>query len=56
MENEANGPITEMGLYGGDAQDWNVGAGKDSGAIFNIRRIRVWNPSYYCMDIDILIK
>ena len=45
MENEANGPITEMGLYGGDAQDWNVGAGKDSGAIWNYKVLKVWNKN-----------
>jgi len=45
FENEANGPITEMGLYGGDAQDWNVGAGKDSGYLFNYKVFRVWNKS-----------
>lgn len=43
LENEANGPITEMGLYGGDAQDWNSGSGKDSGYLFNSKKFAVWN-------------
>lgn len=42
-ENEANGPLTEMGLFGGDAQDWNNGAGKDSGYMFNYKTFKVWN-------------
>ena len=42
-ENEGNGPITEMGLYGGDAQDWNAGEGKDSGVLFNYKTVKVWN-------------
>ena len=43
LENEANGPITEMGIYGGDAQEWNAGAGKDTGILFNLKRLKVWN-------------
>jgi hypothetical protein len=43
LENEANGPITEIGLYGGDAQAWNAGAGKDSGYLFNYKTVKVWN-------------
>ncbi len=43
LENEANGPITEMGIYGGDAQEWNDGAGKDTGILFNLKRLKVWN-------------
>ena len=42
-ENEANGPLTEMGLFGGDAQDWSNGAGKDSGYMFNYKTFKVWN-------------
>lgn len=42
-ENEANGPLTEMGLFGGDAQDWGAGAGKDSGYMFNYKTFKVWN-------------
>ena len=45
FENEANGPITEMGLYGGDAQNWNAGAGKDTGYLFNVKVLKVWNKS-----------
>ena len=46
-ENEANGPITEMGIYGGYAQDWGAGVGKDSGTLFNLKRIKVWNKENY---------
>jgi len=42
-ENEANGPLTEMGIFGGDAQDWNSGAGKDSGYAWNYKTFKVWN-------------
>ena len=45
FENEANGPITELGLYGGDAQDWNAGQGKDSGYLFNYKTFKVINKS-----------
>ena len=45
LENEANGPITEMGIYGGDAQEWNAGAGKDTGILFNLKRLKVWNKT-----------
>ena len=42
-ENEACGPWTEIGLYGGDSVDWNNGAGKDSGILFNLKRFPVIN-------------
>lgn len=42
-EDEANGPLTEMGLFGGDALDWNSGAGRNSGYMFNYRTFKVWN-------------
>ena len=45
LENEANGPITEMGIYGGDAQEWNAGKGKDTGILFNLKRLKVWNKT-----------
>jgi len=35
-ENEACGPLSEIAIFGGDAEaDWNNGAGKDSGLMFN---------------------
>jgi len=43
VENEAVGPLTEMGLYGGSAQSWNNGSGKDSGYMFNYKTFSVWN-------------
>ena len=42
-ETEAVGPLTEMGLYGGNADDWNNGAGKDTGYMFNYKTFAVWN-------------
>jgi hypothetical protein len=42
-ETEAVGPLTEMGLYGGNAQDWTNGAGKDTGYMFNYKTFAVWN-------------
>jgi hypothetical protein len=42
-ETEAVGPLTEMGLFGGNANDWNNGAGKDSGYMFNYKTFPVWN-------------
>jgi hypothetical protein len=45
MENEAVGPITELGLYGGDAQPWNAGQGKNTGLLFNRKVFAVWNKS-----------
>lgn len=45
MEAEAVGPLTEMGLFGGNAQEWNNGAGKDSGYMFNYKTFAVWNKS-----------
>lgn len=43
METEAVGPLTEMGLFGGNANDWTDGAGKDSGLMFNFKSFAVWN-------------
>jgi len=38
-ENEACGPLSEIAIFGGDAEaDWNNGAGKDSGLMFNVKR------------------
>lgn len=42
-ETEAVGPLTEMGLYGGNAIDWSNGAGKDTGYMFNYKTFPVWN-------------
>ena len=42
-ENEGNFPITECGLFGGDASDWNSAQGKDSGVMFNLKRFPVIN-------------
>lgn len=42
-ETESVGPLTEMGLYGGNADDWNNGAGKDTGYMFNYKTFPVWN-------------
>lgn len=44
-EAEAVGPLTEMGLFGGNASEWNNGAGKDSGYMFNYKTFAVWNKS-----------
>ena len=35
MESEAVGPITEMGIFGGNASTADQGMGKDSGFLFN---------------------
>ena len=35
LEDEANAPISELSLFGGNAEDWNDGEGKDSGIMFN---------------------
>ena len=43
LETEAVGPLTEMGLFGGNASDWTDGAGKDSGMMFNYKTYAVWN-------------
>lgn len=43
MESEAVGPITEMSLFGGNAEDWADGAGKDTGYMFNRKSFPVWN-------------
>lgn len=42
-ESEAVGPLTEMGLFGGNASDWDNGNGKDSGYMFNYKTFPVWN-------------
>lgn len=42
-ETEAVGPLTEMGLFGGNANDWNNAVGKDSGYMFNYKTFPVWN-------------
>ena len=45
-EDEASGlPLTEMGLFGGDALDWNEGNGKDTGFMFNHKTFKVWNKT-----------
>jgi len=41
-ESEAVGPLTEMGLFGGNAADWE-NAGKDTGYMFNYKTFPVWN-------------
>ena len=43
LETEAVGPLTEMGLFGGNASDWTDGEGKDSGMMFNYKTFAVWN-------------
>ena len=43
LETEAVGPLTEMGLFGGNASDWENGTGKDSGYMFNYKTFPVWN-------------
>ena len=43
MEAEAVGPLTEMGIYGFNAEDWDDGAGKDTGILFNHKVFPVWN-------------
>jgi len=46
MESEAVGPLTEMGLFGGNAAAFgNNGEGKDSGYMFNYKTFPVWNKS-----------
>lgn len=56
VENEAIGPLTEMGLFGGDAQDWNNGTGKDTGHMFNYKTYSVWNkPSDARLSISWVI-
>ena len=43
-ENEANGPLSEIAIFGGTAiPDWNNGASKDSGIMFNCKNFRVVN-------------
>jgi hypothetical protein len=42
-ESEAVGPLTEMGLFGGTASDWDNGNGKDTGYMFNYKTFPVWN-------------
>lgn len=42
-ESEAVGPLTEMGLFGGTASDWNSGVGKNTGYMFNYKTFAVWN-------------
>ena len=42
-EDMACGPITEVGMVGGNARAWEAGAGKDSGYMFNLKRFPVWN-------------
>jgi len=42
-EDECNGPLTECGLFGGDALPWNNGAGKDTGLQFNVKHFKVIN-------------
>ena len=42
-ENEAVGPLTEMGIFGGNASDWNNGVGKDSGYMFNYKTFPIWS-------------
>jgi hypothetical protein len=44
-ESEAVGPITEMGLFGGNANDWDNANGKDTGYMFNYKTFPVWNKS-----------
>lgn len=43
METEAPAPITEMGIFGGNAQDFNDGAGIGTGFLFNRKTFPVWN-------------
>jgi hypothetical protein len=44
MESEAVGPLTEMGIFGGNAQAFgNNGEGKDSGYMFNYKTMSVWS-------------
>jgi hypothetical protein len=43
VESEAAGPLTEMGLFGGNAQPWSSGTGKDTGYMFNYKTFPVWN-------------
>ena len=45
-EDEAVAPITEMGIFGGDAAEWNSGAGKNSGFLFNRKAFPVWNDVF----------
>ncbi|MFW6014937.1 MAG: hypothetical protein ACOCRK_00705, partial [bacterium] len=43
-DNEAVGPITEMGLFGGDALDFGGnGEGRNTGYMFNYKTFAVWN-------------
>lgn len=42
-ENEGNGPISEVGLFGGASLEHNDGEGKDTGYCFNIKRFPVVN-------------
>ena len=44
METEAVGPLSAMGIVGGsEAQDWNDGAGKDTGILFNLKHFSIWS-------------
>lgn len=43
MESEAVGPITEMGIFGGNASPWAESAGSGSGFLFNRKSFPVWN-------------
>lgn len=45
LETEAVGPLTEMGIFGGDAEDWNAGAGRNTGRLFNHKTYGVWVKS-----------
>lgn len=43
LETEAVGPLTEMGIFGLNAQPWNDGIGKDSGKMFNYKTFPIWS-------------
>lgn len=45
MEDMLVGPVTECGLFGGNAQPWNNGNGKNSGVLFNRKTFAVVNKS-----------
>lgn len=45
LETEANGPLTEMAIFGSDAEDWNDGEGKDTGIMFNRKTFSIWSKS-----------
>ena len=42
LETEANFPITEMGIIC-SGEDWNDGAGKDTGILFNHKNFPIWS-------------